>query len=482
MTTTDVETAPRGAAGSEISLDKAFARLKEGFAREPNPSIGERMRNLDRLEKMVLRHKDALADAARRDFGNRSKHETYIAEVFMTVEAVRYAKAHLPGWMKSERRHVALTFKPAKARVHYQPKGVVGVIAPWNYPTNLALSPMAGALAAGNRVMLKPSELTPETSALLQRIIAQTFPEDLATTITGGSAVGVEFSKLPFDHLVFTGSTHVGKLVMKAAAENLVPVTLELGGKSPTIVHESYPVAKAADTITLGKWFNCGQTCIAPDYLLVAQDRVDAMVHAIEDKVRGSYPSLRDNPDYTSVINERHHARLQAYLADARAKGAKVIEINPRNESFEGTNKIPPTLLLDVTDDMIVMQEEIFGPLLPIVPYRRVEDALRYVAERPRPLALYYFDDDAKRVDRVVKRTVSGGVCINACLLHFAQDDMPFGGVGPSGMGAYHGFEGFQTFSHAKSVFYQSKINGASLLAPPYGGTIETLLKVLLRG
>ncbi|MBX3274895.1 MAG: coniferyl aldehyde dehydrogenase [Sandaracinaceae bacterium] len=482
MTTTTTETTGRAARPNANDPRAALARLRAGFERDPNPSIEARRRHLDALERMVMRHKDAITRAITADFGGRSAHETLIAEIFLTVEGVRYAKANLAKWMAPERRKPGLAYQPAKVSVHYQPKGVVGIISPWNYPVQLALAPLTGALAAGNRALLKPSELTPETSALLSRIVADTFSDDLVSVVTGGVQLAVDFSHLSFDHLVFTGSTHVGRLVMKAAADNLVPVTLELGGKSPTILHDSYPLEKAAETIALGKWFNAGQTCIAPDYLLVPEGRVEPLIRALEAAIRKSYPTLRDNPDYTSIVNTRHRERLGALLADAGDKGARVIEVNPAGERFEGTNKLPPTLVTQVDDGMLLMQEEIFGPVLPIVPYARLEDALRYVAERPRPLALYYFDDDARRVERVIERSLSGGVAINACLLQCCVDDAPFGGIGPSGMGAYHGHEGFLTFSHAKTVFHQAKLNAAPLLAPPYGRAIEVLMKLLLRG
>ncbi|MEZ4339887.1 MAG: coniferyl aldehyde dehydrogenase [Sandaracinaceae bacterium] len=480
--TTTTETRSTESRSREVDPKAALARLRAGFERDPNPSLAARVRNLDALERMVLRHKDDIADAITADFGNRSAHETLIAEILMTVEGVRYAKASLGDWMEPERRRMPLSLLPAKATVHHQPKGVVGIISPWNYPVNLALGPLTGALAAGNRALIKPSELTPETSALLQRIVRQTFSDDLVDVVTGGVQVGVDFSQLPFDHLVFTGSTHVGRLVMAAAAKNLVPVTLELGGKSPAIVHESYPIEKAAETIALGKWFNAGQTCIAPDYVLVPEGRLDALVDALQAAVRNNYPSLENNPDYTSVVNARHRERLEALIADAEDKGARPIAINPADERFAGSNKLPPTLLTGVRDEMIVMQEEIFGPLLPLVPYGHLEDALRYVADRPRPLALYYFDDDERRVERVIERSCSGGVAINACMMQFGIDDAPFGGIGPSGMGAYHGREGFLTFSHTKTVFHQAKLNGARLLAPPFGAVLETAMKLLLRG
>ncbi len=478
---TATSTAPSPTLEDEVLL-RSFARLKAGAEHNPSPPLSERLAYLEQLERIVLAHKDALADAIDGDFGGRSKHETLIAEVFLAVEHVRYIRKNLASWMRPQHRKVSLPFLPARAEVRYQPKGVVGVISPWNYPAQLALAPLAGALGAGNRVMLKPSELTPRTSELLAAMMTKAFPGDLVQTVTGGVEVGARFATLPFDHLVFTGSTHVGRRVMRAAAENLTPITLELGGKSPTIVHESYPIETAAEAIALGKWLNAGQTCIAPDYVLVPEHRRDAFVDAVEAVTRRAYPRLRDNPDYTSVIHARHKARLEGYLADARDKGAHMHTINPFGERFDGTNKLPPTLLTGVNDDMVVMQEEIFGPILPIVTYRQLDEAIRYVNDHPRPLALYYFDHDARRTREVLERTTSGGAAVNACALHFAQDDLPFGGIGPSGLGAYHGREGFETFSHAKAVFHQARVNGARLLAPPYGATIETALKLLLRG
>jgi coniferyl-aldehyde dehydrogenase len=479
---TATSTVPSSSSDPEDRLQRAYAKLRAAAERHPSPPLAERLAHLEQLERAILAHKDALADAIDADFGGRSKHESLIAEVFLAVENIRYLRRNLASWMRAERRKVSLPFLPARAEVRYQPKGVIGVISPWNYPAQLALAPLAGALGAGNRVMLKPSELTPRTSELLDSMLEKTLPGDLVQTVTGGVELGARFASLPFDHLVFTGSTHVGRLVMRAAAENLTPVTLELGGKSPTIVHESYPVESAAEAIALGKWLNAGQTCIAPDYVLVPEHRRDALVDAIEGVTRRAYPRLRDNPDFTSIINARHKARLEGYLTDARAKGATVRTINASGDSLEGTNKLAPTLLTNVSDDMLVMQDEIFGPILPILTYRSVDEAIRYVNDHPRPLALYYFDHDARRAREVLERTTSGGAAINACALHFCQDDLPFGGIGPSGMGAYHGREGFETFSHKKSVFHQARVNGARLLAPPYGTTLETALKLLLRG
>lgn len=471
----------RSTSDEPIELKAAFDSLKASYAADPSPSYDQRIQWLDTLLRVVKTNKNAIADAITADFGSRSVHETQIAEIFTLITGIRYVRSHLKGWMKPKSRHVMLALRPGSAKIHYQPLGVVGIIAPWNYPFQLAVSPLATALAAGNRVMLKPSEYTPHTSALLARLLGEAFDASVVRVITGGPEVGSAFSKLPFDHLLFTGSTQVGRHVMRAAAENLTPVTLELGGKSPAIVHDSYPTERAAKRIAAGKWFNAGQTCIAPDYLLVPEAQCDAMVKALQAAVTQAYPTLRDNGDYTSVVNARHYDRLKNLIDDAVARGAKKIEINPAGESLEeGTHKIAPTLLLNVDDSMAVMQEEIFGPVLPIVTHRGVEDAVQYVNARPRPLALYYFDFDSSRARNVIERTVSGGASINDTLIHFACDDLPFGGVGPSGIGAYHGIEGFETFSHKKGVFYQSKLNAAAALAPPYGPRVERMLAFLM--
>jgi coniferyl-aldehyde dehydrogenase len=471
---------PRSAPRHALLL-QSFERLRAGYRNEPTPSHEARQERLARLDRAVRRHQDDIVDAIQRDFGNRSRHETRIAEIYTTLTSIAYIRKHLKGWMRPSRRHVPLTLFPARASLLRQPLGVVGIISPWNYPFQLAVGPLAYALAAGNRVLVKPSEYTPATSSVLSRLCADTFEPDLVDVITGDADTGEAFAHLPFDHLLFTGSTAVGKRVMRAAAENLTPVTLELGGKSPVIVDEAYPVDRAAARIAAGKWFNAGQTCIAPDYVLVHESRVDSMVEELRACVARYYPTLEDNPDYTAIINERHTQRLLRLLEDARDRGARSVDLNPAGTPLgAASRKIAPTLLLDVTDAMAVMQEEIFGPVLPIVPYRTLGAAIEYVNERPRPLALYVFDTDRAHADRVLERTVSGGACVNETLLHFTVDDLPFGGVGPSGMGAYHGREGFDTFSHKKAVFHQARLNGASMLAPPFGERHDRLLDRLL--
>jgi len=354
----------------------------------------------------------------------------------------------------------------------YQPLGVIGIIVPWNYPLYLAIGPLIGALAAGNRVMLKMSESTPATGQLLKALLAQIFSEDQVAVVLGEADVGIAFSRLPFDHLLFTGSTSIGRQVMRAAAENLTPVTLELGGKSPAIVSANVPLADAAERIAFGKTLNAGQTCVAPDYVLVPRARIEGFIEAYRQVIRRFYPQLSDNPDYTSIINPRQQARLQDYLDDAQARGARLLPLFEQSQD----RRMPHHLLLDVTDEMRVMQDEIFGPLLPIVPYDDLEQALAYVNARPRPLALYYFGYDKAEQQTVLERTHSGGVCLNDTLLHVAQDDLPFGGVGPSGMGHYHGHEGFLTFSKAKGVFIKQRFNASRLIYPPYGKALQKLV------
>ena len=463
------------------ALRARFDRLRAAHRADPAPSYEQRIAWLDTLIRLVADNRQAIADAINADFGSRSYHETQIAEVFTLITGIRYIKKHLRSWMKPEGRHVMLAMLPGRAKVMYQPLGVVGVISPWNYPFQLAISPVATALAAGNRVLLKPSEYTPRTSELLARVLGAAFTDDVLGVVTGGPEVGAEFSKLPFDHLLFTGSTAVGKVVMRAAAENLTPVTLELGGKSPALVHESYPIDKAAGRIAAGKWLNAGQTCIAPDYLLVPEAKVSQFVDALQKSVSRSYPTIAGNRDYTAVVNDKHYARLKGMVDDAVARGARKVEINPAGEQLDPENrKLAPTLLLDVADDMQVMREEIFGPVLPVVPYRTLDEALGYINARPRPLALYYFDHDSDRAKHVLERTISGGATINDTLMHFACDDLPFGGVGPSGLGAYHGREGFETFSHKKGVFLQSKLNAAASMGPPYAAKLDKLLGFLI--
>ncbi len=455
--------------------------MKDAARKSSVPTYEERIASLDKLERALLKRKDAIAKAIAGDFGHRSKHETFVADVFVVLGSIKHTRAHLRDWMEPEDRETSFVFMPATCQVVYQPIGVVGIISPWNYPVQLALGPLVAALAAGDRAMIKPSELVPETAALLKDLIAETFPADQVTVITGGAEVGEAFAKLPFDHLVFTGSTRVGKLVMRAASENLVPVTLELGGKSPTIVGPDFNVRVAAERIMAGKAFNAGQTCVAPDYVLVPAAKRDAFVDACKAAMAKMYPALEKNPDYTSIVNDKHYARVRAYVDDAKTRGAKVVELNPAGETLDpSTRKMAPTLVLDPTDEMLCMQEEIFGPVMPVRTYEKLDEAIAYVNEHPRPLALYCFSNDGGTVDRVLSETIAGGVTINETMLHVAQEDLPFGGVGPSGMGHYHAREGFETLSKKKPIFRQSRINTTGLLRPPYGKTADRLMRILL--
>ena len=457
------------------ALDRLFAAQRAAYAANPMPPAAQRQQWLKSLRDLLSSERQALIDAISTDFSHRSADETLLAELMPSLHGIHYASRHLKGWMKTSRRKVGMAFQPASAKVVYQPLGVVGVIVPWNYPLYLAIGPLVGALAAGNRVMLKLSESTPATGQLLKQLFARVFPEDLVCVVLGETDVGVAFSRLRFDHLLFTGATSIGKHVMRAAAENLTPVTLELGGKSPAIVSHDVPLKDAAERIAFGKTLNAGQTCVAPDYVLVPEDRVGGFVEAYRQAVQGFYPTLADNPDYTAIINERQLARLNGYISDATSKGALLI---PLFEHGQG-RRMPHSLLLNVSDEMTVMQDEIFGPLLPIVPYQDLQQAFAYINQRPRPLALYYFGYDKREQHRVLHETHSGGVCLNDTLLHVAQDDMPFGGIGPSGMGHYHGHEGFLTFSKAKGVLIKQRFNASRLIYPPYGKSIQKLIQKL---
>jgi len=453
-------------------LEQLFTQQRLAFNANPMPSAEQRGQWLKALRDLLFNEQAALIQALSKDFSNRSADETLIAEIMPSLHGIHYAAKRLKKWMKPSRRAVGLHFQPASAKVIYQPLGVVGVIVPWNYPLFLAIGPLVGALAAGNRVMIKMSESTPATSLLLKELLAKVFPEDLVGVVLGEADIGMAFSKLPFDHLLFTGATSIGRHVMRAAAENLTPVTLELGGKSPAIVSHDVPLADAAERIAFGKTMNAGQTCVAPDYVLVPKHRVEGFVEAYRQAVHGFYPQLKDNPDYTAIINERQLNRLKGYLSDAEAKGATLLPLFPEAQG----RRLPHSLVLNVTDEMKLMQEEIFGPLLPVIPYERIDDAFTYVNDRPRPLALYYFGYNKAEQQRVLHETHSGGVCLNDTMLHVVQDDVPFGGIGPSGMGHYHGHEGFLTFSKAKGVFIKQRFNAAKFIYPPYGTAIQKLI------
>src|ERR1700744_893428 len=403
----------------EARMRDVLARQKRANIKDGPPSAEKRIEWLDRAIAIVVGHKDAIAEALREDFGHRSVQATLFTDAAGAIGPLKHAKAHLKTWMKREKRKVSpaiLGLFGAKAYVDYQPKGVVGVISPWNFPVNLTFTPLAGIFAAGNRVMIKPSEFTPRTSELMARMFASAYDETEVAVFNGGPEVGAAFSNLAFDHLLFTGATSIAYHVQRAAAENLVPTTLELGGKSPVIIGKGADLSLTAKRVMMGKTLNAGQICLAPDYVMVPKDKAKDFVASADGAVKTMFPTLKDNPDYTSVVNQRHYDRLMGYVADARGKGAEIVELNPAKENFtqQPYHKIPPTIVLNPTDDMKIMQEEIFGPLLPVKTYETMDQAIGYVNDHARPLGLYYFGDDAKEQDRVLTRTTSGGEIIKA--------------------------------------------------------------------
>lgn len=460
-------------------MHSLFKQQQQAFRNNPMPSADERIADLKRLKAAILKYQDELAAAVNQDFSCRSTDETMIAEIMTSVEGINYACKRLRGWMKPSKRHVSMLFAPSHNHVMYQPLGVIGIMVPWNYPIQLALLPLMTALAAGNRAMIKMSEFTPVTNKVLKKLLAEVFNENQVALIEGEVEVSSAFAEVPWDHLVFTGSTAVGRIVMSAAAKNLTPVTLELGGKSPAIIAPGASMKDAVERICFGKSLNAGQTCIAPDYVLLPAGKEQEFIDTYQATFARMYPTIRDNNDYTAVVNERQHQRLQAWVADAKEKGAKITVVNPANEDFSGTRKMPLHLIENGTAEMKVLQEELFGPVMPVVPYRSLDDAIDYVNDRDRPLALYFFSYDKTQQKKVLERTHAGGVTINDTLMHIAQDDMPFGGVGPSGMGHYHGKEGFIALSKAKAVHRKGRFNSGQFIYPPYGGAIQGLIRKL---
>lgn len=455
---------------------------RTAFLRDGSPSLADRRTDLAKLKKALIARRGAIEAAVASDFGHRSRHETAIMEIFGLVGGIDYLLRNLRRFMRPERRHVPLHMQFGRAWIEYQPLGVVGVIAPWNYPVTLALMPVATAIAAGNRVLLKPSELTPSTSALLSELLGDIFPKDQVAVVQGDASVAAAFSALPFDHLLFTGSTQVGRAVMKAASDNLVPVTLELGGKSPVIVEKNHSLKQAASEVAFGKLVNAGQTCIAPDYAMVHESDLDAFVQAYQASAAALYPDGASSGDCTSIINERHYERLKGLIEDARAHGAKIVDAGVRpGRGPDRPHTLAPVVLLGMTDHMRIAREEIFGPILPVITYRTIDEAIAYVNARPRPLALYYFGSGGTDQRKVLTGTTSGNVTINGTIMHVAQDDLPFGGVGASGIGAYHGIEGFKRLSHAKGIYAQRRWNATRLFRAPFGKLVDRTLKVMLR-
>lgn len=450
-------------------LPALLAAQRAAFDAEPRRALERRREDLKAIEDLAVSTADALAEAVSADFGGRSKNETRLVDVAPVAQAARHARRHLAAWARPTRVATPATLAPGRSLIRHEPKGVVGVVSPWNYPVQLALSPIVSALAAGNRVMLKPSELTPNTNAVLRRALAARFPEERVAVVEGGPDVGKAFCDLPFDHLFYTGSTRVGRAVAQAAAANLTPVTLELGGKSPAIVLPGADVQDAAHPIAWGRFLNAGQTCVAPDYVLAPAASARAVAEAVIARAGAFYPEAAGDPDYTAIVSDRHYARLDAMIEEARAGGATVLQPPHDAEAARRARKIPPTVLLNPPAGCLAMQEEIFGPILPVVGYDALDDAIGRVAAGERPLALYVFGRDRAAIERVLDRTWSGGVSLNATMLHLGNEDLPFGGSGASGYGAYHGRRGFEEFSHARAVFDAPPRHTSRLVAPPYG-------------
>lgn len=460
------------------AVRRAYDVLRKAANERPFLDADAREELLERFIRLFVKYESDIVTAISDDFGHRVRLESMTADVMIPLDGARYAKKHVREWMQRKPVNTSPLFIPSQAFIEPVPLGVVGIISPWNYPVDLALGPAIAAFAAGNRVLLKPSELTPKVSELLAKMVAEYFQPDEFAVVQGGADVAKEVTALPLDHILFTGSTQVGRHVARAAAENLVPTTLELGGKSPVVVHQSYNIERAASRIAIGKTFNAGQTCIAPDYALVPKAKAEAFAEHVKHALIKQHPN---GEGFTTMASDRGLARMNALLEDAKAKGARVIETF---KAKEGTRGFSPVVLLDVKDDMQVMQEEIFGPILPVETYESsVDEAFARINSRPRPLAFYYFDDDQERIDKALHKVTSGGVVVNDTLVHFAQEELPFGGVGASGMGAYHGVKGFETFSHMRSVLQASKASAAyNMLRPPFSGLVYKSVEVLIRG
>ena len=465
------------------NLNKILEKQKKAHLRDGPLSVEIRKEWIDRCIALLIKYQNEIVEAISEDFGHRSTESSLLADVAGSIGSLKSAKENIKKWVKPEKRKVTpaiLGLLGAKLRVEYQPLGTVGVISPWNFPVTLTFGPLGSIFAAGNRAMIKPSEFTPKTSELMKTMFEEAFTEEEVAVFTGGPDLGEAFSSLPFDHLLFTGATSIAKHVMRAASENLVPVTLELGGKSPVIISKNTNFDMSVKRVMAGKTMNAGQICLAPDYVFVPKDKKEDFISQSKKTVSEMYPSLKDNPDYTSVINQRHYDRLQGYVEEAKEKGFEVVEINPSNEDFsqQAHHKIPPTLIVDPDDSLSVMKEEIFGPILSVKTYEDIKDTVDYINSNDRPLGLYYFGDDKKEMQSVLENTTSGGVTINDVVFHVGQENAPFGGVGPSGTGSYHGIEGFKNFSHTKTIYTQSSFDGLfGLFRPPFGAKAKSAIK-----
>jgi coniferyl-aldehyde dehydrogenase len=468
---------------ASTDLQAILENQRSAFRAEGPVALATRIDRIDRCIALLVDNKEAICEAVNQDFGCRSKYVTLMMDVMNSVGSLKFVKKNLKKWMKPEKRSpfMPMNFLGAKAHVHYQPKGVVGIMTPWNVPVNMIFSPLADVLGAGNRAMIKPSEYTPHTADIMHKLFAQYFEESEITVVTGGPDVGAAFSALPLDHLIFTGATSIGRLVMRAASENMVPVTLELGGKSPVIVGEDSDIHLAAERIITGKAMNGGQLCISPDYCFVPQSRLEAFINRCKAVIAEQYPTVQDNNDFVACINERHFDRVKGYIDEASGKGARVIPLCPAGEEFSDrkAHKIALHLIVNPENELTCMQDEIFGAMLNIKTYDNLQDVIDFINVRERPLALYYFGKNKAEQSRVINETYSGGVAVNAIALHVACDDLPFGGTGSSGMGNYRGRDGFRTFSHARSVYQEGFLDMAKLAGtlPPYGQKVANMLE-----
>lgn len=459
-----------------------FMAQRGAYLSQPAWDLAARKQRLRALKRALLDNKDALVKAISEDYGHRSEYDTLYADILPTVAQIGYTLSRLRRWMKTSRRNSGLLLAPASIKVHYQPLGVVGVVVPWNFPIQLSLVPLITSIAAGNRTMIKLSEFTPYTNRVLKHIISTALSDNEVAVIEGEADVAAAFTALPFDHILFTGSTAVGKHVMRAAAENLTPVTLELGGKSPVVVAPDIAVKEAVNRIMFGKSVNCGQICVAPDYVLCPRGKIDEFIAEYRSEFNRRFPDAINNSDYTNIVDERQYGRLKTWLQDAKDKGAQVSAMVDGVSMDDNRHRMMPHLLQGVTEEMTVMQQEIFGPLLPLIPYDSIDEAIDFIKQRPHPLALYIMSFDKKTQQHIQQTTISGGVVINDTLMHVAADDAPFGGVGAAGMGHYHGVEGFRTLSKAKTVLRQGRFYSTKLIYPPYGNWLQrTILKVFLR-
>ncbi|MFK7977353.1 MAG: coniferyl aldehyde dehydrogenase [Halioglobus sp.] len=472
----------------EETMKAALDTMRQDYIKEGVVTAETRIDRLQRGVDGLVKYSDQLVEALNADFTCRPREVSLLTDVGAGIAPMKHAIKHLRSWMKPQKRPTMfpMNLMGGRSRIEYQPLGVVGIIAPWNFPVNMVFAPLAGVLAAGNRAMIKPSEFTPATSAVMADLVKEFYDPMEVSIFDGGPEVGQAFSGLPFDHMIFTGATSIARHIMAAASRNLVPLTLELGGKSPVVISRTADIEKSLGRIMMGKTLNAGQICLAPDYLYVPEEKLPEVIEAAQNAVAAMYPKLLDNNEYTSVINQRHYKRLNGYLEEAEARNQKIIPINPANEDFsaqEGTLKIPPTLILEPADDLTVMEEELFGPVLPIKTYSNFEETIDYINSKPRPLAAYYFGEDKEEETALISRTTSGGFCVNDVIMHVMQEELPFGGVGPSGMGSYHGENGFQTFSHAKSIYSQASINIAKLggMLPPYGKATESTIKMQVK-